>query len=110
MNSIISTQILIHKLGIPTEICTIIKNYVFHEIKKLPKTDNRYAILLTIPIPLKLTNSHMSSVSLQISFNAKITLTYSYNFIYIRKYHLIEDTYINTHAILMDRDFILIVS
>ena len=108
MNSIISTQILIHNLGIPTEICTIIKNFVFHEIKKLPKTDNRYAMLLTIPLKLT-TNNRVSSVSLKISFNAKITLTYSDNFIYIRKYHLIEDTYTNTHVNLMDRDFILIV-
>jgi hypothetical protein len=109
MNSIISTQILIHNLGIPTEICTIIKNFVFHEIKKLPKTDNRYAMLLTIPLKVITTNNHVSSVSLKISFNAMIVLTYSDNFIYIRKYHLIEDTYTNTHANLMDRDFILMV-
>lgn len=107
MNSIISTQILIHNLGIPPEICTIIKNFVFHEIKKLPKTDNRYAMLLTIP--RKLINNRVSTVSLKLSFDAMITLTYSDNFIYTRKHHYIENLYTITLVNLMDRDFIIII-
>ena len=35
--SFITTQLLINKLGVPTEICSIVKNYLFHEINKLSK-------------------------------------------------------------------------
>ena len=45
----ISKQLLINKINLPIEIIDIIKDYIFHKIKKLPENDKRYQILLTIP-------------------------------------------------------------
>ena len=32
------------------DVLNVIKEYVFHEIKKIPKNDKRYDLLLTIPM------------------------------------------------------------
>jgi hypothetical protein len=34
---------------LPKELIDIIKDYTFHTIKKIPKDDERYELLLTIP-------------------------------------------------------------
>ena len=49
--SLITKQLLINKLTInlPKELIDIVKDYTFHKIKKIPKNDVRYPILLTIP-------------------------------------------------------------
>jgi hypothetical protein len=46
----IAKQLLINKLNIPKEIIDIVKDYIFHKIKKIPENDPRYQILLTIPL------------------------------------------------------------
>jgi hypothetical protein len=45
----IAKQLLINKFNLPIEIIDIVKDYIFHKIKKLPENDERYMILLTIP-------------------------------------------------------------
>lgn len=47
--SSIAKQLLINKFKLPIEIIDIVKDYIFHKIKKLPENDERYMILLTIP-------------------------------------------------------------
>ena len=47
--SSIAKQLLINNFGLPKEITDIVKDYIFHKIKKLPKNDERYQILRTIP-------------------------------------------------------------
>jgi len=47
--SSIATQLLINKLNLPIEIIDIVKDYIFHKIKKLSENDERYTILETIP-------------------------------------------------------------
>jgi hypothetical protein len=47
--SLIANQLLIDNLGIPKEISMLVKDYVFHRINKIPKTDSRYEMLLQIP-------------------------------------------------------------
>ena len=46
----IAKQLLINKLNIPKDIIDIVKDYIFHKIKKIPENDPRYQILLTIPL------------------------------------------------------------
>lgn len=48
--SSIAKQLLINKFKLPIEIIDIVKDYTFHKIKKLPENDERYKILLTIPL------------------------------------------------------------
>jgi len=47
--SSIAKQLLINQFKFPMEIIDIIKDYIFHKIKKLQENDERYMILLTIP-------------------------------------------------------------
>jgi hypothetical protein len=46
----IAKQLLINNFNLPKEIIDIVKDYIFHKIKKIPKNDERYKILLTIPV------------------------------------------------------------
>jgi hypothetical protein len=48
--SSIEKQLIINQFNLPKELIDIVKNYTFHEIKKIPENDERYKILLTIPI------------------------------------------------------------
>ena len=47
--SSIAKQLLINRLQLPLEVIDIVKDYIFHKIKKLRENDERYHILLTIP-------------------------------------------------------------
>ena len=47
--SSIAKRLLINKFKLPIEIIDIVKEYIFHKIKKLLENDERYMILLTIP-------------------------------------------------------------
>jgi hypothetical protein len=47
--STIATQLFINRFSLPEEIIDIIKEYIFHKIKKIQKNDERYQLLLTIP-------------------------------------------------------------
>jgi hypothetical protein len=46
---IIAKQIIINKFLLPKDVIDIIKEYIFHTIKKIPKYDPRYDLLVTIP-------------------------------------------------------------
>ena len=48
-SSSIAKQLLINNLSLPPEIINNIKDYAFHKIRKIPRTDERYKLLLTIP-------------------------------------------------------------
>jgi hypothetical protein len=48
--SSITKQLLINNFNLPKEIIDIVKDYIFHKIKKIPENDERYKILLTIPV------------------------------------------------------------
>jgi hypothetical protein len=48
--SSIAKQLLINKFNFPKEIIYNIKDYIFHKIKKIPANDERYQVLLTIPV------------------------------------------------------------
>ena len=48
--SSIAKQLLINNFGLPKEITDIVKDYIFYKIKKIPKNDERYNILLKIPV------------------------------------------------------------
>lgn len=48
--SLINKQLIINEFILPTEILDIVKEYLFYKIKKIPKNDKRYDLLLTIPI------------------------------------------------------------
>jgi hypothetical protein len=47
--SSIEKRLLINKFKLPMEIIDIVKDYIFHKIKKLLENDERYMLLLTIP-------------------------------------------------------------
>lgn len=46
----IAKQLLINKFNLPKEIIDVVKEYVFHKIKQIPENDDRYQMLLTIPV------------------------------------------------------------
>ena len=48
--SSIAKQSLINNFNLPKEIIDIVKDYIFYKIKKIPENDERYNILLTIPV------------------------------------------------------------
>lgn len=47
--SLITKQLIINNIVLPSEIIDILKDFVFHKIKKIPKNDERYELLQTIP-------------------------------------------------------------
>jgi hypothetical protein len=49
MTSIIKQKI-INKFVLPKDVINIIKEYIFHTIKKIQKNDPRYDLLLSIPL------------------------------------------------------------
>jgi hypothetical protein len=46
----IAKQLVINKVKLPKEVIDVVKDYIFHKIKKIPEYDIRYTILLTIPM------------------------------------------------------------
>ena len=46
----LTKQLLINNMNLPKELKEIVKVYSFHKIKKIPKNDPRYQILLKIPL------------------------------------------------------------
>jgi len=47
--SIITKQLVLHQLMLPRELIDVVKEYAFRSIKKIPKEDERYDLLLRIP-------------------------------------------------------------
>ena len=94
----ITKQLLIHQFNLPTEIIDIIKNYIFYEIKKIPENDERYQMLLTIPIKVYDPTNNSSYVYLNISEEKDYYLVYiNYTIqlqtlLYTDNVHFIEGT------------------
>lgn len=44
----ISTQLILTRLALPTDVLYLIKDYLFHVIKKIDKQDERYTLLMNI--------------------------------------------------------------
>ena len=51
--SLIAKQLLIHNIGLPTEISMLVKDYTFPRINKIPQNDRRYLNLHKIIVKLK---------------------------------------------------------
>ena len=51
--SLIAKQLLIHNIGLPTEISMLVKDYTFPRINKIPKNDRRYLKLHNIIVKRK---------------------------------------------------------
>jgi hypothetical protein len=72
-----SKQLIINKFKLPKDICNMIKDYLFHIIKKIHKNDIRYEILLTIPYKEYDPNDGVTYVYMDINENKDYFLTYS---------------------------------
>ena len=75
--SLIVKHSIINNFKLPKEIIIIIKDYIFNKIKKIPKTDNRYKILLTIPYKEYDKNDNIVHVYLPISEEKDYFLVYT---------------------------------
>jgi len=75
--SLISKQLLLNTLNLPVELINIVKEYTFHKIKKIPKIDKRYQLLLTIPIIENYPLEEMDFVYLSITDDKFYFLVYS---------------------------------
>ena len=47
--SLVTKQLIVNKIFLPKEIIDMIKDYLYHKIKTIPKNDLRYNLLLRIP-------------------------------------------------------------
>jgi hypothetical protein len=65
--SSIAKQLLINRFNLPKELIDIVKDYIFHKIKKIPENDERYKILRTIPMKEYDPNDNSTYVYLSIS-------------------------------------------
>ena len=74
--SLIAKQLLINKFNLPKEIMDIIKDYIFRKIKKILENDERYNILLTIPVKEYHPRGHAICVYLNISQEKDYYLVY----------------------------------
>jgi len=73
----ISKQLIMNSFGIPKEIIDIMKDFVFYKIKKIPKNDERYSVLLTIPLKEYDPADNTTFVYMRISDEKDYFLTYS---------------------------------
>lgn len=76
MNSVISKQLLINYLTIPVEIKVMVKDFSFRRIGKIPKNDDRYKLLLTIPDKIFDSSDGVTFVYLNINDDKDYYLTY----------------------------------
>ena len=86
----IAKQLLINKLNLPKEIIDIVKDYTFHKIKKIPKNDTRYQILLTIPFKEYNDSDDTIFVYLTINDEKDYFLVYTNCKIYIQTLSYVE--------------------
>ena len=84
--SFIVKQLLINKFHLPKEMIDIIKDYVFHKIKKIPEDDERYKILRTIPFKEYDHTDDTTYVYLYISEDKDYFLVYANFTIYIQTF------------------------
>ena len=67
--SLIAKQLLIHNIGLPTEISMLVKDYTFPRINKIPKNDKRYRMFRnTILRYLIIRTNIQHSLSILINF------------------------------------------
>jgi hypothetical protein len=72
-------HLMINKFNLPKEIIHIIKEYVFHKIKKIQKNDQRYKLLLTIPHKIYNTTYNNNYVLMRINEKKYYCLIHYYN-------------------------------
>ena len=72
-----SKNLIINKFKLPKCICDLIKDYLFHIIKKIQKNDIRYEILLNIPLKEYDPIDDVIFIYLDINQNKDYFLTYS---------------------------------
>lgn len=85
-------QLMINKLHLPQELVDIIKDYAFHTIKKIPKTDERYAMLSTIPPKEYDPSDGVTFVYMSISSDKDYFLTYLNYKIQLQTFAYVNDS------------------
>lgn len=82
--SSITKQLIINKFILPKEIINIVKEYAFHKIKKIPTNDERYNLLLTIPLKEYNPSDDSTYVYLKITDDKEYYLIYTNFTIYLQ--------------------------
>jgi len=82
--TLIIKQIIINKFVLPTEIINIVKEYAFHKIKKIPTNDERYNLLLTIPLKEYDPSDDTTYVYMKITDEKEYYLVYTNFTIYLQ--------------------------
>lgn len=102
--SLVEKQIIINKLALPKEIINIIKEYAFHEIKKISKKDERYNLLSTIPCREYIPEAGIGYVYLKITDDKDYCFIYSNTLIQIftLKYDNINAAYLTDSSIIFE--------
>jgi len=77
MTTTIQKQMIMHRLCLPMELVDIIKDYVFHTIKKIQKNDERYTLLRTIEIKEYDPEDGTTYVYLTINLTKDFFITYN---------------------------------
>jgi len=67
--SLIEKTLIINKFNLPIEIMDNIKEYAFRKIQKIQKNDERYNLLLTIPV--KIYNNTYKKICVFMRINEK---------------------------------------
>ena len=81
--STIQTQLVINNISLPKDIIYIVKQFVFHEIRKICDEDERYAILQTIPPKIYYPIYKMTVVDLEIpTDDSFVSFTLFYRLMY----------------------------
>lgn len=76
--SIHAKQLMINSFtSLPKELLDVIKEYAFHTIKKIPRNDERYDVLRTIPHKEYDSTDGVTFVYMQINAEKDYFLTYS---------------------------------
>jgi hypothetical protein len=79
--SLFTKHLIINKFNLPGEITDIIKEYVFHKIKKIQTNDKRYKLLKTIPVKVYNNTSNKNYIFMRINEKKYYCLVYYDNII-----------------------------
>jgi len=102
--ALVEKQLIINKFALPKEIINIIKEYAFHEIKKISKNDKRYDLLSTIPYREYIPEAGIGYVYLKITDEKDYCFIYSNVLIelYTLQYDNINATYVIDSSIIFE--------
>jgi hypothetical protein len=84
--SAITKQLLINSIPLPDEILTLVKDCIFTKVRKIPKTDPRYSMLLSVPTKTCLGYNLVGVWLQKLGSNVSYLLYYSLNTTLITMY------------------------